>query len=52
MEINTFTDKIHIVSSHNEVLLPWAEFRLTTEEKAAPCVLVLDHHTDVKLSLH
>ena len=47
MEINTFTDKIHIVSSHNEVLLPWAEFRLTTEEKAAPCVLVLDHHTDV-----
>ena len=40
-------EKIHIVSSHNEVLLPWAEFRLKRKDPEPPSVLVLDHHTDV-----
>ena len=48
MGINTFSDKIHIVSSHNEVLLPWARFRLAQEKETPPLtVFVLDHHTDV-----
>lgn len=45
--MNTLRDKIHIVSSHNEVLLPWARYRLYSGKKDPPCVLVLDHHTDV-----
>ena len=40
-------EKIHIVSSHNEVLLPWTDFRLKQQDTVPLPVLVLDHHTDV-----
>ena len=47
MKENTVAKKIHIVSSHNEVLLPWAKHLLRKENFLPPGVLVLDHHTDV-----
>ena len=47
MKNEPFRHKIHIVSSHEEVLLPWAEYRLACPEKSPPAVLVLDHHTDI-----
>lgn len=39
-------EKIFVVNSHNEVLLPWAQYRLKCNTPP-PAVLVLDHHTDV-----
>ncbi|MBP5182525.1 MAG: hypothetical protein J6331_05810 [Lentisphaeria bacterium] len=47
MKKEDFEHKTHVVSSHEEVLLPWAEYRLACPEMPPPTVLVLDHHTDI-----